>query len=246
MSEKTLFNGFECEIFDFEDTVGYIVFPKTAPNGKMAFKTEYWNAFPELEIELLKRGYHLVHVKNHTRLANRDDCDRKSRFIEYVSKTYDLDCRCILVGMSCGGAQAVNFASYYPRYVACLFIDAPVLNFLDWPGRYNDAKCEGIWEAEFKAAYPGVKRCDIFKLAENPINNVHRLIEEKFQVIMLYGTEDMTVNYYSNGRLLEEAYSENMDLLTIIPRKAQGHHPHGMLQKSNELADIIESKLKVD
>ena len=96
MSEKTLFNGFECEIFDFEDTVGYIVFPKTAPNRKMAFKTEYWNAFPELEIELLKRGYHLVHVKNHTRLANRDDCDRKSRFIEYVSKTYDLDCRCIL------------------------------------------------------------------------------------------------------------------------------------------------------
>ena len=166
----------------------------------------YWNAFPELEIELLKRGYHLVHVKNHTRLANRDDCDRKSRFIEYVSKTYDLDCRCILVGMSCGGAQAVNFASYYPQYVACLFIDAPVLNFLDWPGRYNDAKCEGIWEAEFKAAYPGVKRCDIFKLAENPINNVHRLIEEKFQVIMLYGTEDMTVNYNSVIFLYKSKY----------------------------------------
>ncbi len=244
MANDNLFYGFEMETFEFDGTDGIVVKPEENQNGKIVLKTEYWNAFPELEIELLKRGFHLIHLKTRTRLATREDCDRKAKFIEHVSKKYNLDCKCVLVGMSCGGAQAVNFSSYYPQYVSCLVIDAPVLNFLDWPGRYNDEKCAGIWKNEFEVAYPGVKRCDIFTLKENPINNVPKLIEQRFPVIMLYGTEDMTVKYFSNGKLLEEAYSENMDLLTIIPRKAQGHHPHGLLAKSNELADIVMSKLQ--
>ncbi len=242
MTYNETFHGFLCEKFDFEDTVGYIVKPNCAPNGRIAFKTEYWDAFPEIEIELLKRGFHLVHVKNKTRLANKEDIDTKARFIEYVSKKYDLNPRCVLVGMSCGGAQAVNFAAFYPEFVACLVIDAPVLNFLDFPGKYN--KYEDIWEAEFKVAYSGVKRSDIFTLPTNPINNVAKLIEEKFPIIMLYGTEDTTVDYSVNGKLLEEAYSENKEILTVIPREYQGHHPHGLLDKSYIIADMVMEKLK--
>lgn len=239
--EKELFYGFKCEKIAFEGTDGYVVIPNTTPNKKIVFKTEYWNAFPELEIELLSRGFHLVHIINKTRLANKSDCDRKARFIEFVLKEYSLEPECILVGMSCGGAQAVNFASYYPQYVAALMIDAPVLNFLDFPGRYH--KYESYWNKEFKVAYPGVKRSDLFMLEENPINRVPILIKHRFPVIMLYGTEDMTVDYDQNGKLLEDAYSDTPELLTVIPRNFQGHHPHGALDKSKELADIILSKL---
>ncbi len=235
------FNGYDCMSFEFENTTGYIVFPKGKANGKIAFKTEYRTAFPELELELLKRGFHVVHIDNKTRLANKADCDIKARFIEYVSQQYKLESRCVLIGMSCGGAQAVNFASHYCQYVACLVIDAPVLNFLDFPGKYN--KYESIWDDEFKAAYPGVKRSDIFTMEYNPINNVPKLIENRFPIIMLYGTEDATVNYLENGKLLEEAYSDNMELLIVIPRVAQGHHPHGLLDKSGELAELVISKV---
>ena len=236
-----LFYGFELEKFGFENTTGIVVKPKENAKNKIVFKTEYWNAFPQFEVELLKRGFHLVHVKNETRLANRENCDMKARFVKFVAEKYGLDQRCILGGMSCGGAQAVNFASYYPEYVKCLVIDAPVLNFLDFPGKYN--KYEEIWENEFKKAYPGVKRCDIFTLPDNPINNVKKLIEERFPVIMLYGTEDMTVDYFANGKLLEEAYSDTPELLTVIPRKLQGHHPHCMPEKAKELAEIVLSKI---
>ena len=239
--ENKLFHGFKCDEFEFEQTTAYVAIPDIEPRNQIVFKTEYWDAFPELEIELLKRGFHVVHVRNHTRLANKSDCDRKARFIEYVSQKYGLDRKCILVGMSCGGAQAVNFASYYPDMVSCLLIDAPVLNFLDFPGRYN--QYEQFWENEFKAAYPNVKRPDIFTLPDNTINNVPKLIEKRFPVIMLYGTEDMTVNYYMNGKLLEEAYSDNAELLTVIPRNSQGHHPHGLLGRADELADILMSKI---
>ena len=238
--DNSLFHGFRCDRFDFEGTMGVVVIPEKA-NNKIVFKTEYWDAFPEFEIEMLNRGFHLVHIQNKTRLANRDDCDRKARFIERISEKYKLNSKCILVGMSCGGAQAVNFAAYYPQYVSCLVIDAPVLNFLDFPGRYNEY--ESIWEKEFKIAYPNIKRSDVFMLEDNPINNVPKLIEKRVPVIMLYGTEDKTVDYLMNGKLLEDAYSENMDLLTIIPRFFQGHHPHGLLDKSNKIADIVATKI---
>ncbi len=242
METKKQFYGFQMDEFDFDGTNGIVVMPNGNSNGKVVFKTEYWDAFPELEIEFLKRGYHLIHLNNYTRLANRSDCDRKAKFVEFVTNKYNLNQRCILVGMSCGGAQAINFTSYYPEYVSCLVIDAPVINFLDFPGRYDEY--EHIWDREFTVAYPNVKRSDIFTLPDNPINNVKKLIETKLPVIMIYGTEDKTVIYSLNGRLLEEAYSDNMDLLTVIPRKFQGHHPHGLLNKSNELADLVESKIK--
>lgn len=241
MINSEAFSEFEMDEFDFEGTTAVVVKPNIKPINRIAFKTEYWGDFPELEVELLKRGFHLVHVLNHTRLANRADIDRKVRFIDYVSEKYNLDKRCVLVGMSCGGAQAVNFAGYYPEYASVLVIDAPVLNFLDFPGRYD--RFEEEFEEEFTVAYPGVKRSDIFKLDENPINRVKTLIEKRLPVIMLYGTQDETVQYPLNGRLLEEAYSENKDLLTVIQRLFQGHHPHGLLGKSNELADLVMSKL---
>ena len=235
------FHGFSMETFEFEGTTAYVVFPDAKANKKLVFKTEYWDAFPEMEIELLKMGFHLVHVTNNTRLANKDDCDRKARFIRYVAEKYELCEKCILVGMSCGGAQAVNFASYYPDLTSSLIIDAPVLNFLDFPGKYDTY--EDIWNKEFKAAYPSVKRSDIFKMEDNPINNVQKLIENRFPVIMLYGTEDKTVDYNLNGRLLEEAYENHKDLLTVIPRNCQGHHPHGLLGNSKKVADMIISKI---
>ncbi len=237
-----MFHGFKMTEFEFEGKKSFIVFPDGKSNGKMVFKTEYWNAFPHLEIELLKRGFHLVHTNNFNRWANREDCDRKARFIKLVSEKYSLDPKCVLVGMSCGGAEAVNFAGYYPQYVSCAVLDAPVLNFLDCPAKQGE-RMERLWEEEFKVAYPNIRRCDIFKLDENPINRAPKLIEERIPIILLYGDQDTTVDYWQNGNLLVEAYSENMELITVIQRKHQGHHPHGLLDKSDELADLVMEKL---
>ena len=54
MNDNKLFHGFKCEEFEFENTTGIVVFPKSDSNNKIAFKTEYWDAFPQLETELLK------------------------------------------------------------------------------------------------------------------------------------------------------------------------------------------------
>lgn len=229
MSE--LWYGFRCEKFTFEGKDAILVFPdEPAADSKIVLKTEYWGAFPDVEIELLKNGYHLAYLKNSSRLAPREDCDRKAAFIRFLAEKYHLSEKCIPVGMSCGGAHAVRFAGFYPELVACMYIDAPVLNYCDFPGKLvnGTGKWQGIWENEFMKTYPGVKHYQLLHFSEHPINMAETLIANKIPVLMVYGTEDATVIYEENGKLLEEAF-EGTDLLTVIPVEARGHHPHGLI-----------------
>ena len=55
--KETLWNGFKRIDFEFEGREAILVFPKIPDNNKnWLIKTEYFDAFPELEIELVKKG----------------------------------------------------------------------------------------------------------------------------------------------------------------------------------------------
>ncbi len=63
-----LWFGFRCEEFEFEGYEAKIVLPeKSLLMSTLIIKTEYWGAFPETEIELLKQGFYLAYITN----ANR-------------------------------------------------------------------------------------------------------------------------------------------------------------------------------
>ena len=225
---KFEWNGFEAEKFEFEGREAVIVFPKVKlSHGNWTLKTEYWNAFPAVEIDLLNKGFHACYVKNFSRLAPRIDCDVKARFVKYISETYGLRNKCVPVGMSCGGAHAVRFAGFYPELVECMFIDAPVLNFCSWPG-LDPEKNKSAWDCEFLKAYPDMKRYKLLDFTEHPINMADTLVKNKIRIIMTYGDEDRTVEWHENGKRLEDAY-EGTDLMKVIRVYYRGHHPHGLV-----------------
>lgn len=241
----SLWNGFECKEFEFDGKKASLVFPENAIEGKYwALKTEYRDAYPETEIALLKEGFHIAWLENDSRLAPKSDCDRKARFAQFLSEEYGLSPRCVPIGMSCGGAHAVNLAGDHPECVSCLFIDAPVLNFLDFPGDKANKSFEKVWENEFKKTYPGLTRADLLNFDRHPMNKIKVLQENKIPVLMLYGTEDCTVDYSKNGAIMEEAYESFPGLLTIIPRLYEGHHPHGFPQNPQPIVDFILKNCK--
>ncbi len=235
----TKWNGFECLEFTFEDRDAILVFPKQRnEKGDWMLKTEYWDAFPAVEIALLNKGFHLAYVKNKTRFATKEECDCKARFAAYLSEKYGLRKSCVPVGMSCGGAHAVNFAGFYPELISCLYIDAPVLNFCDYPGRLGDAHCESVWVNEFIQAYPGIQRYQLVNFEYHPLNRIPTLIEHKIPVAMVYGIEDQTVRYEVNGKLMELAY-ENTGLLKVFRAACRGHHPHGVYNMAHDSSELI-------
>ena len=238
---KTWFD-YEMETFEFDGTEGIVVFPKK-PRETMdwAFKTEYWGAYPDVELMLLEKGFHVAHLVTKNRWANKEDCDRKAAFAKYISEKYGLSKKCIPIGMSCGGAQAVKFAGYYPELVACMYIDAPLLNFCSIPGRNEgliDLDSDVIWENEFVYAYPGLKRYQIPGFDGHPLCFAEKLVENKIPIVMAYGTQDRSVIWEENGKLLAEAY-EGTGLLKVFEVGCRGHHPHHTFCNDGDIVDFI-------
>ena len=122
-----------------------------------------------------------------------------------------------------------------------MYIDAPVLNFCDFPGKWDGIKRDNIWGDEFVKAYPGIKHYQLLSFPHHPINMAETLVANRIPVVLVYGTEDCTVIYEENGKLLEEAY-EGTDLLKVIPVGARGHHPHGILRYNTacDNSEIVE------
>lgn len=100
---------------------------------KWLFKTEYFEAFPSFELEMLSRGYYVANIENTTRWCLEEDTERQAEFGIFLKKEFNLNKKCIVVGMSCGGMQGVYLAAKHPELVASLYLDAPVLNLLSCP-----------------------------------------------------------------------------------------------------------------
>lgn len=241
-----LWNGFEKKDFTFEGRKAVLVFPKQADADKnWLLKTEYWGAFPEVEVKLLENGFHLAYLENTSRFGTIADCDAKARFADFLQQEYGLSSKCVPVGMSCGGACAVNFAGNYPEKIKCMYIDAPVLNFCDWPGKLGDEVCETVWEREFIKAYPGISRAKLLSFDNHPMNYIDILKEHKIPIILVYGVEDQTVLYSKNGALMELEYEDSKELLTVVKRACQGHHPHGgFANEQQKIVDFILNHIK--
>ncbi len=237
---QTEWHGFKAEEFEFEGRKAIVAFPhKAEPERNWTFKTEYWGAFPETELALLERGFHAAWLENSSRFAPSKNCDIKARFVTWMHEHYGLRDKCVPVGMSCGGAHAVWFGGVHPEAVACMFIDAPVLNFCSCPGRINDPTMLEMWEKEFVLAYPGITRAGLLQFPYHPMNQISNLKAHKIPILMLYGTEDQTVPYHENGKWMEDEYADTPGLLTVIPRPSQGHHPHGIPWDPSVIVDFI-------
>lgn len=234
--------GYKRLDFRFEDREALIVFPNEPGwgSGKWACKMEYFGAFPTMECELLKNGFHLAYLKNINRWGVDEDHHARARFAAYIAKEYGLEEKFIPVGMSCGGLHSVNFASRYPDLVSVLYLDAPVMNLLSCPmgfGVGNSLGENGSGWKEIVDAY-GFTISDLLTYREHPIDRIPSLIEHKIPVALVYGDSDPVVPYIENGLVLEEAYKAAGLPLFCVGKPGCAHHPHG-LEDNTELLEFF-------
>lgn len=231
--------GFEMEEFEFEGARASVVFPKGEKCGKWLLKTEYRDAFPGFEIDMLKRGWCIAYHDNVTRWSiDPEIIDKKARFCTYISKNYDLDMTCVPVGMSCGGQMAVQLAAKYPHLVSCMYIDAPVMNYLSCPCGLGARVSYPKMYAEFVYA-TGITVLDLINYREHPIDKVDILLANKIPIVMVYGDADDVVPYAENGAVLEKKYREQGGILEVYGKKCCNHHPHG-LEDTTPIINFVE------
>lgn len=232
MAEK--WNGFDTEKFDFNGREAIVVFAaEENRTAKWLMKTEYFGAFPNAEIELVRRGFNLAYAANETRWCNDSDVDAKADFVRFLAEKYGFEERCAVVGMSCGGMIGVKFAAKYPGMVSALYLDAPVMNLLSCPAGLGRGR-NSMWE-EFKRAR-GMDMAQLISYRYNPIDVMDSLAEHKKPVLLVCGDSDSVVPYEENGALLRECYEKHGVPITVIVKEGCDHHPHGF----DDPAPIVE------
>ena len=232
--KRSEWRGFEVLELHLCERKAILVCPKTPrADKKWLFKTEYFGAFPSFELEMLKRGYYVAHIENITRWCLPKDTDAKALLCEFLIKELGFYPKCMTVGMSCGGMQSVYLAAKYPRYVAAMYLDAPVLNLLSCPCGL------GVAEVNFYDEYvkaTGKTVSDLLNYREHPIDMADTVIAEGIPTILVCGDSDKTVPYIENGKLLSEKYkASNVPFIEILKQDCD-HHPHGL----DDLSPLIE------
>ena len=235
----SLWNGFQKLDFEFKGRKAILVFPhEENKTANWLLKTEYFGAFPNLEIEMLNRGWHLAYISNITRWCLEEDLDLKKEFADFLTTEYGLNKKCVPVGMSCGGMIAVKFAAKYPQYVSCLYLDAPVMNLLSCPCGIGDGTIS-MYEEFVNAT--GKTRSDLINYREHPVDKVPTLLEHLIPVALVYGDSDEIVPYHENGIVLEQYYKEKGGSLLAIGKEGCGHHPHGLEDPTPIIEFILQN-----
>ena len=231
--------GYPCRYFTFEDHEATVVFPEK-PNGFLAVKTEYQNAFINaIEVPLLEQGFHLCFLKNDNRWGADEDLDRKSRFVRFLQKEYGLKETCVPIGMSCGGLIAIKFAAKYPELIQCLYLDAPVLNYMSCPAGFGIGNQLENFPGEIFKALKLSSISELICYRDMPMDKLPVLVERRIPAVLVAGDSDSTVPYCENGILLEKAYRAAGIDLEVYLKPGCEHHPHGLEDPTPALQFIL-------
>lgn len=238
-----IYNGFECEEFEFEGYPAKVIFPKEkSEKATLLIKTEYFNAFPETEIKLTEKGNYLSFIKNDNRWGTAEDIDRKARFIKYLINKYKIPCGCVPVGMSCGGIFAVKLAAKYPEIVSCIYVDAPVVNYMSCPCGFGNGKSLNDDNSEIMNALSFGSTGELLAYRDMPLDNLPKLIQNKIPLVLVAGDSDEIVPFEENGVFIKNAYLKAGIPFEYYIKKGCNHHPHGLFDPAPVVDFIMRNR----
>lgn len=224
--------------FDFEGHRATLIVPDTPAASKpYVWRTEFLGAFDHADRALLARGYHIAYCAVQNEYGSPYAMGEFKRFHDHLTAAYGLSPRAALFGFSRGGLYAVNYALAHPGDVACLYLDAPVLDLKSWPAGLGMGDGAAAEWADCKARVMRAETVEeILAWPHNPIDHVGELIATHLPVLLVAGGADTVVPYAENGARLVAAYHAAGAGISVIMKPDCGHHPHSL----EDPAPIVE------
>lgn len=222
-------NGFAQEEFIVAGRPCRLVLPKTAAPGRpWIWRTEFFGHFPQADIALLKRGFHLGYMEVSNMFGGPPAMVLMDAFHASMTKERGLAAKPVLIGLSRGGLYALNWAARHPEWVAGLYLDAPVCDFKSWPlgqGRYPGNPVE--WE-RLKKVYGFASDAEAIAYPLNPIDNLAPIAAARIPILSVCGDADRTVPFEENTAILEQRYRQLGGSIRVILKHGVDHHPHSL------------------
>lgn len=231
------YHGFRKIDFPFNGHEGCVIFPENAKEGApWVWRAEFLGAFDTVDVELLRRGWHLVtyHISN--LFGNPESVALMKKFYNFIVPEFGLSAKCDIFGFSRGGLYSFNFTCAYPECVSVLYLDAPVMDMRDWP--CDDRYAGGFDYEECPKQYHRTRE-ELFAAEHlHPVDRLEELCETKVPVVLVAGAADRVVRYPYNSKKLGAFMTERgADYFEIIKPDCD-HHPHSV-EDPTPVADFI-------
>lgn len=237
-------NGFQRQEFYGDGRVATLVAPENAlPGNPWIWRTEFFDAFPSVDIALLGEGFHLGYVKMENLYGGPAAMAVMDGFYRTIVKANKLSLRPVLEGFSRGGLCALNWAARNPSKVGALYLDAPVCDFKSWPaGKGKGQNSPGDWK-NCLAVY-GLSELEALQYPLNPVDNLESIAEAKIPIIAVAGDGDEVVPMEENILLVEKRYRELGGQIQLITKPGCGHHPHSLVDPTPVVRFLLQNAIR--
>lgn len=225
--------GFARYDFKVGDLDATVVEPaKPLPGRPWLWRGEFFGAFAEADVALVKAGWHLAYLKVPDLFGSPKAIEKWEVFHREMVKEYGMHARPGLIGLSRGGLYCLNWAAAHPDRTLAVYLDNAVCDFKSWPGglpkKLGTGKgSEGEWK-KLLAAYDfkGDGEAVAYKL--NPVDNLAPLAKAKIPLLLVYGDKDTVVPHTENSEVVYDRYLALGGPAERVVKAGQDHHPHGL------------------
>jgi lysophospholipase L1-like esterase len=232
------FYGYDCADLTFNGRKAKIVKPRRTAEGKpWIWRARFWGVEPQTDIALLDRGFHVVYCDVAELFGNAEAIDIWNKFYSFLQKA-GLSKYACLEGFSRGGIYVYNWAAQNANKVACVYVDAPVLDVKSWPGGKGSSKGSAAEWATFKKDYGYTTDEAALTFKGNPIDKVSQIVQGGYPMLHVVGDSDDVVPVNENTAIFEKQVLALGGKIQVIHKPGVNHHPHS-LANPTPIVDFI-------
>jgi lysophospholipase L1-like esterase len=232
------FYGYDCADFLFNGRKAKLVKPRKVAEGKpWIWRARFWGVEPQTDIALLDRGFHLVYCDASELFGNSEAIGLWNKYYAFLQNA-GLSKKACMEGFSRGGVYVYNWAAENADKVACVYVDAPVLDLKSWPGGKGKSKgSAGDWE-KFKTDYGYTSEEQAATFKGSPIDKVAQIVKGGYPMLHVVGDADDVVPVNENTELFEQQVLAMGGKIKVIHKPGVNHHPHS-LANPTPIVDFI-------
>ena len=223
---NSIWNGFPKQSFALQGTPAYVVRPQTAaPGNPWIWRTAWPDYHAEVDLELLRAGYHLGYVEVVDLLGADKALDIMDLFYAQVRSQWRLAEKPAVEPNSRGGLHAYRYAVRHPERVACILGDVPVMDFKSWPLQHPGSKDN--WP-QVIAAYGFRDDAEALAYKGNPIDQLEPIAKAKIPIRHVICLSDRVVppeeNTLEAKRRLQRMGWDIEVVAVPESQECEGHH----------------------
>jgi pimeloyl-ACP methyl ester carboxylesterase len=230
---ESRWEGFVRHDFRVDGANVIVVEPKEALAGRpWAWRGEFFGAFPNADIELLKAGWHLAYMQVPDLFGSPKAMTYWEKFYDVLVKDYGLSAKPALIGLSRGALYCMAWGATHPEKTLLVYLDNGVCDFKSWPGGKPKGLGRGQGSPEewlkLLKAYDFKDDGEAIASKLNPVDNLGAFSRANVPILLIYGDSDKVVPHQENSALVYDRYKALGGAVERVVKPGQDHHPHGL------------------